>query len=64
MYELSAFVRMYGIDKKRLEDRIQYYHQELKRCEKDIENYKEWASFLLDDTRENKEMCLYVRKHK
>lgn len=63
MYELTAFVRIYGLDEKKLEDRINYYYHELKKCEKDIQNYKEWADFLLDDTRKNKEMCLYERKY-
>lgn len=64
MYELTAFVRIYGLDEKKIEDRINYYYHELKKCEKDIQNYKEWADFLLDDTRKNKEMCLYERKYK
>lgn len=61
IYELSAIVKKYGIDncKDPIENKIKYYIETLNYCEKNIDDSKNnWAYFLLDDSRPNKEQLL------
>jgi hypothetical protein len=65
IYELTAIVREYGIDhcEKKIEDKIAEYIFCLKSCATNIDTEPfEWADFLLDDSRPNKEQQLLERK--
>lgn len=65
MYELTAIVRRYGVEncKAAVEHRVSEYVQCMKKCERETENSNgKWASFLLDDSRENKEKLLADKK--
>lgn len=65
MYELTAIVRKYGIEEcePHLNQRIQEYIDCLLKCEQEIDQApQKWASFLLDDTRINKEQLLLEKK--
>lgn len=63
IYELTALVREYGLEHSEvLEKRIEEYITILKKWEKEIERNKyEFAPFLLDDSKPNKEMIVYLR---
>jgi hypothetical protein len=61
IYELGAIVKQYGINncQNTIENKIKYYIETLNYCEKNIDNDRDnWADFLLDDSRPNKEKLL------
>lgn len=61
IYELSAIVKQHGINncQNLIENKIKHYIEILNYCEKNIDNSKNnWADFLLDDNRPNKEKLL------
>ncbi len=60
-YELTAMVLKYGKDNyaKPVSDKIEYYIKRLLYWQKNTDKLElEWANFLLDDTRPNKEKLL------
>lgn len=65
LYELTAIVLKYGIDncEDKIENKINEYIKNLKKCEKEINNPNlKWAKFLLNDNVINKEMQLLKNK--
>lgn len=61
IYELSAIVKQYGINncKDQIENKLKYYIETLNYCEENIDDSKNnWAYFLLDDSKPNKEKLL------
>jgi len=65
IYELTALVLKYGIDnfQKPVSEKIAYYYDRLLYYQENIDKQKlEWAAFLLDDTRSNKERLLNEKR--
>lgn len=66
IYELTAIVLEYGMERceKPLANRLDEYRACLDRCAAQTrEGTGEWAAFLLDDSRPNKEWLLYQKTH-
>lgn len=63
VYELTAIVRMYGIDDcdQMLIKRINEYQTYLLECAKKTHQYQ-WAKFISDDPHANKEYLLGLKK--
>lgn len=61
MYELTALVFKYGKDdfSKPVSEKIDYYYHRLLYWQENADNFgPDWASFLMDDTKPNKERLL------
>lgn len=63
-YELTALVREYGLEHcEVVEQRIEEYITILRKWEKQIDYHNfEFAPFLLDDSKPNKEMVVYLKQ--
>lgn len=64
-YELTAIVLKYGKDKfqEPVRDKINYYYNRLLYWEENTDKLEvDWAGFLLDDTRPNKEILLMEKR--
>jgi len=65
IYELTALVLKYGIDnfQRPVSEKIAYYNDRLLYWQKNIDKQRlDWATFLLDDTRPNKERLLNEKR--
>lgn len=65
IYELTALVIKYGIDnfEPPVRDKIDFYQKRLRYWQENTDKMKiEWAGFLLDDTKPNKEWLLSEKK--
>jgi hypothetical protein len=67
IYELTAIVRSYGVDnfKESVREKINYYYTRLQYWQETTDQLElEWADFLLDNTKVNKEKLLSERNVK